>query len=238
MKDKRLATAELYDSIVYKSKIYRIGDKPFFDLVKKFVKKGMTVYEPGCGTGLITKEIAKIKGVNIIASDPSSALLIGAKKRLSKFNNVKLVRKSAIGFRIEPADVIVMRYVYHHILDNEKQRFVKTMFSNLKKKGKMLILDEFIPYYSSKKEWKKSLTNYHDKKTEIALKLKDKLTADCEQESKKLGLAKVDEYKVHLKLFEKQLKNAGFIKIRKFLVKHPKLKDSKPLGMYIIIAER
>jgi ubiquinone/menaquinone biosynthesis C-methylase UbiE len=238
-KDTYLENAKLYDFLISKSKIYRIGDKPFLDIIKKICKNiSVSIFEPGCGTGLITKELVKIKNANIIAADPSQELITAAKIRFKKYKNIKLIRKSAVDLKIKPVDIIAMRYVYHHIPDSKKSKFVKNMYSNLKKKRKIIILDEFLPFYSNKKEWKQTLIKFHDNKTEIALKMHDKVTADCEQESKKLGLKKVDEFKVHLKILEKQLKNAGFSKIKKSIIKHPRLKDSKPLGLYLITAEK
>jgi SAM-dependent methyltransferase len=238
-KDTYLENAKLYDFLISKSKIYRIGDKSFLDIIKKFCKNTFAyVFEPGCGTGLITKELANIRNVNVIGADTSHELITTAKIRLSRYKNIRLLRKSAVDLKIKPVDIIAMRYVYHHIPDSKKSKFIKNMYSNLKKKGKIIILDEFLPFYSNKKEWKQTLIKFHDKKTEIALKMHDKVTAEGEQESKELGLKKIDEYKVHLKIIERQLKNAGFFKIKKSIVKHPKLKDGRPLGLYLITAEK
>lgn len=236
---KYIDDAGVYDSILTKSKIYRIGDRHFLREIKNYCKKypaAVSIFEPGCGAGLITKQIAGIKNALITAVDPSSLFISAAKKRLSGFGNVRLVRKSAVTFKLKHADLAVMRFVYHHIKDSEKYRFIKNIYSSLKKGGKIIILDEFIPSYTNKKERKESLTKFHDLKSRIALEMNDRITAACEQDSKMFGLKGKGEYKVHLKILELHLKNAGFSDIRIKLIKHPKLKNSKPLGMYLITA--
>ena len=238
MKKTYLESARIYDSIISKSKIYLIGDKLLLNLVRKECNGRTSIYEPGCGTGLITEELAKIPNTKVICSDPSKELINGARKRLKKYKNLKIIEKSAVDLEVGSVDLIVMRYVYHHIQDSEKYKFVKTMYSNLKKNGKIIVLDEFLPFYLGSSWWKRSLIMYHDKKSGIALKLNDNLTAECEQESKKLGLAKKDEFKVKFEIFKKQLKKAGFLNIKRILIKHPKLKNSKSLGMYMVIGEK
>ena len=90
---KYLEYSNLYDSILSKSKIYRCGDKHFLDLIKKECKNKTLIFEPGCGNGIITEKLAKIKNTKIIAADPSKPLIDGAKKRLKKYKNVKLIKK-------------------------------------------------------------------------------------------------------------------------------------------------
>ncbi len=236
--------AESYDRIISQSKIFNIGDKPFLDIIIDCVNDistdlPVTILEPGCGTGIITKRIAKIKNVKIIAVDPDVNYFKAAKIKLSKYNYVELLQESALTLKIKPVNLIVMRYVYHHIHDKEKRKFIQNMYDNLKTKGTIIILDEFIPSYSNEEEWKQSLINYHDKRSEIALKMDDKVTADCEQESKEIALKREEEeFKVHLGILEEDLKTAGFVNIDIKLVEHSELQDSTPLGMYIITATK
>jgi ubiquinone/menaquinone biosynthesis C-methylase UbiE len=236
---KYINNAGIYDSTLTKSKIYRIGDRQLLEEIKNYCKKypaGIQIFEPGCGTGLITEQLALIKNAHITAVDPSSLFISAAKKRLSAFDNVKLVRKSAVNFKLKHADLAVMRFVYHHIKDSEKYIFIKNSYSSLKKGGKIMILDEFIPFYTNKKGWKQSLTKFHDLRSRLALGMNDRITAACEQDAKMFGLKGKGEYKVHLKILELHLKNAGFSCIRIKLVKHPKLKNSRSLGIYLVTA--
>lgn len=230
--------AELYDSVISKSKIYGCGDRIFLKNIKKLCKNKTKIYEPGCGTGVITEKVAKIKGIDITGSDPSKGYISCAKNKLKRFKNIKFINKDSVFLKTEPVDIILMRFVYHHIKDKFKAKFIKRMDLNLKKGGKMIILDEFLPFYKNKEQWKKVLIEFHDKKSEIALKLKDKLTADIEQESKNLGLTKKGEYKVSLEIIKSHLKRAGFLNIKIILIHHPKLKNSKSLGMYLITADK
>jgi ubiquinone/menaquinone biosynthesis C-methylase UbiE len=114
------------------------------------LKEGMTVLDIGCGTGAITKDIAKIIGENgkIIGIDNTENFILSGKETYKAVENMELLHIDL--FDYEPNikfDLIISARVLQW-LSNPKEALVK-MKSMLKTKGIISILD----YNHKKIEW-------------------------------------------------------------------------------------
>ena len=225
--------AEKYDQVFMVGWMDAVGDKELLSLINKTRNKKI-VYEPGCGTGLITEKIAEIPEIKvIIAVDPHQIYLTKAKKRLSKYKNVQVVCNDSVTYDLtEKADIITMRLVYHHIPDKQKVDFLKKLKDNLKPDGKILIMDVFIPNYNSEEERDESLRKFHEYKKSLVEG--NEFLMQIEQESLDLGLIREDEYKISLEVFKKQAKESG-LKIESInLIKDSRIDNPELNGLYIL----
>jgi len=151
--------ATIFDNkIVAKSYDFAISPivKKRQDLIANELKTlpaGSNIFEFGVGTGLILTDLVKRFGFNATGVDSSICMLKKAQERVDQANlQSKVTLLHYEGNKLDvPSnnfDAIVMSYVltsnppmtmYHHV----------TEFSRLlKKNGKMLILDVFIPFAS------------------------------------------------------------------------------------------
>lgn len=233
MSKQYVNNADVYDRAIKQSKVYGVGDEEFVRLVNTTVgNRNVKLYEPGCGTGLMTERLAQLPLTEIIAADPCKAYLENAKKRLNSFKNVRLFNESALTLKVEPVDIIAMRWVYHHIPDERKVDFTRIMYSNLKQGGNLLMLDEFLPYYKTEDEWKISLFMFHWNRASLAWDLGDKQTVANDMICLKNALDGIEEHKVHLGVLLDQLYDSGFTHVKT----RPLGKEAH--GVYLISAHK
>ncbi len=106
------------------------------------------ILELGCGTGKLAKKIA-LKGKEIIAVDKNPKMINHALENYSPDSHSNLTYK--IGSYQEkdiipqPKDLIVSTFMISELRPFEQQEFLKYAWNHLKKDGRLLIADEFIP---------------------------------------------------------------------------------------------
>lgn len=128
-----------------------------------------------------------------------------------QFTKREFKEGDATNFQIESRfDCITASSAYHHIEDEKKIEFLKTIKSHLAEDGFAIICENFLPEYTSDEERIKSVNLYYDElikyygegnATEESIKAIDEVF--------KLELAKVEEHKVPHAFFQKQVEEAG-----------------------------
>lgn len=109
--------------------------------------EGMTILEPGCGTGRLTEVLSNQVGGKgkVVAMDISPNMVETAKARLTNHQNVE-IHTSALEdfpFKMESFDLILCHQVFPHFEDKAK---VLKILAGALKPGKRLIVIHFINF--------------------------------------------------------------------------------------------
>lgn len=209
-------------------------------LIKEYAeKKGEAeILEYGFGTGLFTLKIAQMKNAVITAVDPSPQFYPQARKRLNKFKNINLLQKDAVNYKhTHPVEIIVTTFTYHHIPDDQKQKFIQSAANNLKPGGILFIGDEFIPPFKNQTEKIKAIKKLYACFAEYFEQANAPQEAiDVWQESLKESLQGVEEFKTSFEVLKKHLAQAR-LKLLEVIPIYPKDPEEE-MGCKIIIATK
>ena len=109
--------------------------------------EGMTILEPGCGTGRLTEVLSGGVGAEgkVIAMDISPKMVEAAKSRLADHQNVEIAIAAIEDFPIMPEsyDLILCHQVFPHFADKAK---VLKLLAGALKTGNRLIIIHFINF--------------------------------------------------------------------------------------------
>lgn len=108
------------------------------------IKPDDKILDVGCGTGIFLELLKKkYPVVSVIGIDPDQEALSIASKRLSLFQNVKLIKAfaEALPFENESFDIVFSTLVFHHLPNDVKQKAVAEIYRVLKPRGKVVIVD-------------------------------------------------------------------------------------------------
>jgi ubiquinone/menaquinone biosynthesis C-methylase UbiE len=115
------------------------------EILKPYIKNGMTVLDFGCGPGFFTIEIAKMlsNSGRIIAVDLQEEMLKIIRQKIEKTNlkNIILLHKckeDIIGLN-EKVDFILLFWMFHEVPDQENT--IKELMKLLRDNGKLLIAE-------------------------------------------------------------------------------------------------
>lgn len=130
--------------------------------LKPILKKGMIILDVGCGTGAISKDIAKIVGETgrVIGIDNTEKFIESGKKNYGDIKNLDLIHSDLFDFQSEEKfDLIISARVLQW-LTTPKEALLK-MKELLKPSGQISILD----YNHEALDWKpsppKSMQDYY-----------------------------------------------------------------------------
>lgn len=130
--------------------------------LKPILKKGMIILDVGCGTGAISKDIAKIVGKKgrVIGIDNTKKFIESGKKNYGDIKNLDLIHSDLFDFQSEEKfDLIISARVLQW-LTTPKEALLK-MKELLKPSGQISILD----YNHEALDWKpsppKSMQDYY-----------------------------------------------------------------------------
>lgn len=130
--------------------------------LKSILKKGMIILDVGCGTGAISKDIAKIVGEKgrVIGIDNTKKFIESGKKNYGDIKNLDLIHSDLFDFQSEEKfDLIISARVLQW-LTTPKEALLK-MKELLKPSGQISILD----YNHEALDWKpsppKSMQDYY-----------------------------------------------------------------------------
>ena len=209
---------DLYDNRMRLMSIDSSGDSDLIQCIKNL--NPINLYEVGCGTGILTQKVAKLN-FELIASDVNPSFLIQSKKRCS---NVQFKLHDAVKTAIdENIDVVFCRFVYHHIKNEDKVKFLR----NLGNARNIVILDYFIP------EGDTGLRIFHDYRLNI-FQGNDNLI-NLEKDTMHLAFKKEGEFKVSLNEFYEHLRKSGLtIKYHK-LIEPQEIGNPELLGMHLFV---
>ena len=166
LKDKKAAASDAKPGICSMEHAHQL-DNPFRKLghnagrlFKKYINKGDTVIDVGCGTGIFSIGIAKMVGEQgkVLAVDLQQGMLdiVAEKIKGSKYEKtIELIKSGAESTGLtEPADFIIAFYLVHEVPSAEN--FFKEMHSLLKA-GKYLYIAE-PPHHTTTESFAEMIT--------------------------------------------------------------------------------
>jgi len=127
-------------------------------ILKKYVKKGMSVMDLGCGPGLYSMELSDLVGTKgeVYAVDIQQEMLdlLKNKIKLEGIKNIKVHRntKTKIGVTSN-LDFVLVLYALHEIAYPDK--YLTEVYSLLKKGGKLLFVEP--KFHVSRKNFNKNV---------------------------------------------------------------------------------
>jgi len=194
---------DVYDEIV-------TNELNFVIMKNKVAKlaQGMTL-EVGAGTGFLTAALLKNKNIKkLIIIEPNSFYV---KKFRQTFPKIKILKRSGLTYTAKKKfDCIVMTLVYHHIRDAKKMAFLKNLYGNLKKGGKLILGEIFVLPYDNNKERDESFKIFYEQRIKTA---PTKLIKRVEKIDLQLSLKRKGEWKTSYEVMKAQIEKIGFRKI-------------------------
>ena len=110
--------------------------------------EGMTIVEPGCGTGRLTEILAQRVGPlgRVIAMDISGTMVDAARERVAAYAQVTLHHGTLEAYPLPPGqvDLVLCHQVFPHL--EAKERALRLLAKSLKEQGR-LIISHFIPLH-------------------------------------------------------------------------------------------
>jgi len=102
--------------------------------IDKFVPKSNRIYDLGCGEGVISRYLARIKTREIIGVDNSE-------KRLKKtnFKNLRFILTDIRTFDLNKAGGVVISDVLHHLNFNDQAKLLRNVYKKLNKNGVLVV---------------------------------------------------------------------------------------------------
>jgi ubiquinone/menaquinone biosynthesis C-methylase UbiE len=179
------------------------------ELAKKHTKERdqIIVSDFCCGTGSNTKKYAELmNGIKkSILIDINKEFLEVLKLSKIKTDKLKVINKNVLEFNPEKeSDIVLAIFAYHHILNEEKEIFIKKIKESLKNNGILIFTEIYLPT-------KELCVKYYDKLFEEIHK--DKVISGLKEFLQQTAESSDFEFKVSKNYANKQLLDNGFTKI-------------------------
>lgn len=140
------SVAETFDSHVSRSvPQYRQGHEIVVALSDFFIGSGSRVYELGCSTGELTRQIAEAnrdRHVSIIGLEIEPAMVEVAKGKTVDFPRVEIREANIIEAELEPADLIVAYYTIQFVRPAVRQLLFDKIYNSLNWGGGFLLFEK------------------------------------------------------------------------------------------------
>lgn len=134
--------ANLYDIYM---KLWWFGrDNKFKNKILSFVniKTTHSVLDVGCGTGALTRIVAK-KARYVVGVDAATAMVEVAKRKTKNLSNLEFKQAIAeeLPFDTDSFDIVLSTMTLHHLPTCDKTKAIKEMHRVLKPRGQFLLVD-------------------------------------------------------------------------------------------------
>jgi ubiquinone/menaquinone biosynthesis C-methylase UbiE len=171
------------------------------------------VLEVGAGTGILTRRLAVLSGITVVALEIDWACYLRLAQNLRQYPNVRCENKDSRVYDPEGEfDFIFSSFADHHIKPADKARYFKNIRRNLKPGGKFIVGDEFLRPHdrNNSKEWEGALRAYHGYVMDVAKKDGKMELVGLEDAALTSGLTRRGDFKVTVAEYEEHLRAAGF----------------------------
>ncbi|MFA6609240.1 MAG: class I SAM-dependent methyltransferase, partial [Candidatus Omnitrophota bacterium] len=175
----------------------------------------LSTLELGAGTGLCSLELVKFPFIKLDALeiDNECCKILSAHPEAADYD---VILDDAVSYcKNHHYDVVVSTFAHDHVHYNKRFTLTRNIYNNLKKGGIYIMGGEVLPYFSNEMERKKALFKYHNTIIDIALQHNRVQLSELENNALKSGLDMVGDFKRHEKMFEEEMKTAGFAQVAK-----------------------
>lgn len=137
---------ETFDSHVSRSvPQYRQGHEIVVSLSDFFIRPGSRVYELGCSTAELIKQIAEAnsdRNVSFVGLEVEPAMVEAAKQKTSDLPGVKILEADILEAELEPADLIVSYYTIQFVQPRVRQLLFNKIYNSLNWGGGFLLFEK------------------------------------------------------------------------------------------------
>lgn len=168
----------------------------------------MNAFEHGAGTGHLTKRIAEIKNLQVLACELDQVCYQQLSDNLCHKKNLTILNKNTLAMDdTEKFDFICSSFADHHFNMDDKVKYFATIAKMLKQNGVALIGDEFLPEhdYANTKQRAEALNKYHNHIIDIAIDEGNFALAKLETQALDSGLAGLGDFKLSCSQYERLL---------------------------------
>lgn len=184
-----------------------LGNSNGIEVIKSL--KPVKILDVCCGPGNFSNYISLVSEIRVTGIDTNEGFVKYANKRFSKFGWKFLVR-DAVSFKLDKKfDFVIANSAYHHIIDAQKAGFLIQIRKHLKRDGRVILCDNFLPYYQDRRSKNSSINKFYKElrlfySRQNSLKAKNSINDVLKEE-----LYGNVEHKVHFGRFRKDAKKAG-----------------------------
>lgn len=166
--------SKYYDQNVQEA--YKKNQYPFakyYDIlayIYKIIPPNSKILDLGLGTGVLSKKLYDKKCL-IYGEDFSSEMIKIAKGKMPKSKLFVHDFSKGIDKKLkrEKFDYIILTYSIHHIRNDQKVQFIKSLYENLNDGGKIIIGDVIFETYSKMHKFKKANIDIWDNNEEYII---------------------------------------------------------------------
>lgn len=150
----QIITPADYNRIVTYEHLYiDVADRYLVKKIKELKVPGAEVVELGCGPARALQFVSRIEGINLSALDVDEDFLIYARK-VMKNTSINIISADVETYQHpQEVDIFYSHGLHHHIAKGQKtHNYLKNVYQNLKRGGYYILIDEFIPHYTTPEE--------------------------------------------------------------------------------------
>lgn len=225
------------------------GEQALYEKAVEEIKKELdrvrraTIIDFCCGTCEIFSRLLPDPRISrFIGIDIEPSYLEFARQRLKGVNGIEieLVHGDAVDCHLgSAADIVIASSAYHHIEDERKFRFLRTVIKHLKCDGRVVFAENILPAYKDEAGHADAARLFYGKRIEEARALgMDEEVIRLLHQVMDFEVRREYEWKVDYARFMADLGRAGFVVLRQIKVWPTSFEFADPqAGDYVIVAE-
>jgi SAM-dependent methyltransferase len=150
----QIITPADYNRIVTYEHLYiDMADRYLVKKIKELVIPSAEVVELGCGPARALQFVSQIDNINLSALDVDQDFLNYARKVVQN-TSINIIAADVETYKHpQEVDIFYSHGLHHHIEKGQKtHNYLKNVYQNLKSGGYYILIDEFIPHYTTPEE--------------------------------------------------------------------------------------
>ncbi|MBU0616064.1 MAG: class I SAM-dependent methyltransferase [Nanoarchaeota archaeon] len=223
-----LTNPQAYDQLMARMTVDSYGNQALFDSIQRLQPK--SICEIGCGTGVISQGMVSL-AERVMITDVDNVFLDYTQRKIGTDKAEYRIFDATQDTLDEQVDLIVGRFVYHHISDDDKQRTLANLRRNITRQGAIVLLDYFLPHYDDESQKASSVERFHRYRFSLFEGYPELLML----EQQTYELADDGEHKVCLRILVDQLAAANLHLSEDMLIRPDSIDDPDLFGMHLLV---